>query len=295
MKINLLYRLKVAALIGVCAVSQYVKAEPPIITEDFKVKPWGYSLTWDNHFGSYAGAKVMFIKLKRSVQQMDNRTVSVTLSYPDIPKSEFSDHQNPQYGTSINCSLNENHLNLPVQSIEVKRIASNFAHPNQETDYGAVEEYMGKNSDARLCVVSIQFQNAVTANDLKQVNWNKAVYSGLEGLRIVQREFVTKSFAPIAESYISFLKEDNVSFKTDDEFWFLASASLHKEPTLAKQFKKSSSDFVRAWLEKLAVYIVRHVGNSDYEDAVKKYLRGNVEYKQNYEIEVDSDEVIYEI
>lgn len=290
MKLNLVF---IAVLI--ILISRIVAAQETVVTQNFKQHQWGYTFSWDNHPGSYAGSPVLVVKFNRSVKRVDSRTIEVSLSYPSIPNEIIQTHKFVQYGSHLGCSLNKENIGFDIKNAVVKSFTDRFRHPQQLNEDSSLDDFLGVYRGDMICVVTIKSDKDLSSSEVDKTNWNKAVNGGIPDLRIVEREFVLKSFAPIAEPYIEFLKNNNVSFKTDDEFWFLASASIYKEATLAKKLKRSSVGFVTVWLTNLVAYIVKQVGNSDYEQEVRKFLGRDLEYKPNYEIEVDSDEVTYEI
>lgn len=257
---------------------------------NFQTVPYGYRMVWVNGPGSFLSAPVVFVRFNRHVVKIKDNLYRIDLEYPEVPTEVAQDFRFPLLGKSISCRLKDNVQN---ENIKVGKI-ENFESDMKDFRGGPDPlNYYTKSDGKHVCSVTVG-----TASDLsieQQQILAAAVTTGMPNLAISEASIVHKSYSDIAQPYIDFLSSPDVSFHTDDEFWFLVAAAIHKDPSLSTEFIKASLDYMESWVSQFTLYVVSK-GKPEYLDYVRKsFSMTNTEIRDSYDISNFTDERIYEL
>lgn len=288
MQITFSFLFILSSLFSQHALCAITKTEE-VILENANIQNNIVTGNWLNHPGYLSGQRVVFTQLDRSVKTKGD-IVIVELTYPQLPETVVKDYALAQQDRPLACKVDLSYLPSSALVKEVKMHTSHFRYPT--ASQGELDDVLGISSKHEICTIQI---SGIKRPEV--INWQKAIKSGLNDLKLVSRKFVDKPFKDISSDYLDFLNGKSVSFKTDDEVWFLISSALHKEENLAKSFTTLDKGYIKNWVEKFVIYLTLNIDSDEFRNFVQPYFRGHSLESlmtPTYTISID-EEVIYEI
>jgi hypothetical protein len=262
---------------------------------DLKTLPYGYTGTWVNQPGARTEFS-LFVKLERNVKDLGNNVFRVEIKYPVIPQEVLLNDGLPQIGQKFKCGVRTDKTDRQLQLIRVESFQHAFHNLNPNApDFGELD---GDTSKSSICAVTVKVLNPVTNDEAHGINWSSVITAGLPDVRLRETHVAEKAYADLVQPYVDFLSNNDVKFRTDDEFWFLASASIYLEPALTGDFLESTPGYVENWVINFAANVVERV--SKYKEYFNAYLLDKVgsvptHIESTYPIAAFSKEVVYEM